>query len=296
MSFSFGLDLHVFPCRFDKRPAISGGFKSATNDPAVIDLWSRRYFLMAAPTGAINGFDVLDIDKGGEDWLATYEATHGLPATRIHATRSGGLHIFFRHRPGLQCHGDVPAPNIDIRSTGGYVILWHLAGCRVLSDAPIAPWPVPMLQLLHEAIEARGNRCADPGKKLFCVPPVVYRSSKATHEIPKPLYRKVCELMPDSRGIDRRRMIRALRDLLPLREDRNKALLKKAAFIRETLIATAVIDQDSAAELLLMASHFNGYVEKCGGEDFAKRTIKSAFNYQTISGTQKSFRPEEEEL
>jgi hypothetical protein len=121
------LGLHVFPCRFNKAPAIGHGFKSATNDPAVIELWKKKYFLMGAPTGAVNGFDVLDIDPrhGGDQWLAT----QNLPKTRIHTTRSGGLHFFFKHRVGLQCSAGMIADGVDVRTTGGYIIWWPWTGC-----------------------------------------------------------------------------------------------------------------------------------------------------------------------
>jgi hypothetical protein len=271
--------LHIFPCKWDKSPWVAGGFQSASNDPKVIALWRQQYFLFGAPTGAVNGFDVLDVDPGGQDWLAAYEATHGLPLTRIHATRRGGLHYFFQHRPGLKKSESLIAPNVDIRAEGAYCILWHLAGCRVLSNAPIAPWPGPMLQLLYEAMEAKGHT----ELKNNGVPLVVYRQTRqaANDQLPKPLYLKVCELMPDSRGIDRRRVIGALRDLVQLRDGRNKALLKTASFFRDVLVSTGVIDSAVAKELLFMAAQANGYVEKCG-KDFALRTIKSAFKYKTF--------------
>jgi hypothetical protein len=274
--------LHVFPCKMNKAPDITKGFYTTSNDPAVIALWRKKHFLMGAPTGAVNGWDVLDIDLGGDKWLAT----QNLPETRIHETRSGGLHFFFKHHPGLGCSASTIAPGVDVRSTGGYVIWWPWTGCKVLSDAPIAPWPGPMLELLHEITEAESTNPP------VCVSPMIYQ--KTSNEIPKPLYSKVCALMPDSRGQDRRRVISGLRDLLYLRDGRNKALLKKAAFFREALISTGVIDSGVARELLFMASQINGYVEKCG-KDFALRTIDSAFRYQTINDTQMGvdFSPDE---
>jgi hypothetical protein len=152
-----GRPLAIFPCRADKTPACPRGFYAAVTGRDRIEDLFRRYpgALVGAPTGSASGIDVLDIDRSGEDWLATYEATHGLPSTRIVATRSGGLHIYFQHRVGMKCSAGLLASNVDIRSTGGYVILWDQAGCKVLCDAPIAPWPGPMLQLLHEATEAK---------------------------------------------------------------------------------------------------------------------------------------------
>src|SRR6516164_1287530 len=89
--------LHVFPCRLDKTPACMHGFYDAVSDRDKIqDLW-RRYpgALVGAPTGAVNGFDVLDVDVGGEDFMVMYECTYGaLPITRIVGTPSGGQHYY----------------------------------------------------------------------------------------------------------------------------------------------------------------------------------------------------------
>jgi hypothetical protein len=228
--------LHVFPCRFDKTPAIARGFKAASNDPKVIDLWSRRFPLWGAPTGAINGFDILDLDvDGGLAWLVEYEATHGLAPTRIHATRSGGLHIFFRHRVGMRCSAGLIAPGVDVRSTGGYCILWHLAGCRVLSSAPIADWPGPMLELLDEAEQERTAENPFGGTLM------VWQPSQADYEIPKPLYLKVCKLMaPNSSLRDKRRVLGLLRILVQKAENRNHALNTIGFAFRE-LISAGVI-------------------------------------------------------
>jgi hypothetical protein len=142
------------------------------------------------PTGERSDLDVLDVDRGGEDWLVQYKETHGLPPTRIHSTRSGGLHIFWRYHPGLRCSAGLIAPSVDVRSTGGYVILWNLAGCAVLSEGPIAPWPVPMLELLHEAEEAKRAIATKPLMGGTLVTELV-AGSKVTHELPKPLYFRI---------------------------------------------------------------------------------------------------------
>jgi hypothetical protein len=276
-----GRRLAIFPCRrIDKAPLVAGGFHSATNDPAVIDLWSRRFPLWGAPTGARNGFDVLDIDPGGQDWLALYEATHGLPATRIHATRRGGLHVFFQHRPGLGCSESPIAPNVDIRAEGGYCILWHLAGCRVLSNAPIAPWPGPMIQLLHEA-EVRGGHSKT--KNTFTVSPVVF-DQRADRFVPKPLHSKIIEIMRGWPGLDQRRVRGILRPLVEARDGRNYLLYRAASQFRD-LIKDEIITRDDAEELLFMAATLNGYVAK-RGEDHAWSSIKSGLDgKQTTSDT-----------
>jgi hypothetical protein len=279
--------LHIFPCKWDKTPAVTNGFYDATNDPAVIAIWRRRWFLFGAPTGVVNGFDVLDIDPGGQDWLATYEATHGLPLTRIHATRRGGLHYFFQHRPGLKKSESVIAPNVDIRAEGAYCILWHLAGCRVLCNAPIAPWPGPMLQLLYEAMEAKGHSEPNPKSQINRASPVVF-NQRSDRLVPKPLYDKIIEIMRGWPGLDQRRVRGILRPLVEARDARNWALYEAALQMRE-LVEAEIIVREDAEELLFLSAELNGYIQ-LRGEDFARRTIKSGFEAKdrTTSEAQKN--------
>jgi len=58
--------------------------------------------LIGVPTGAISSFDVLDVDprNGGREWYEAHKSK--LPATRAHRTRSGGLHLLFKHLDGLR--------------------------------------------------------------------------------------------------------------------------------------------------------------------------------------------------
>jgi hypothetical protein len=268
--------LPLFPCGPDKRPLVAHGFKSAVAGRNRIDDIHRQHpgALMATPTGCASGFDVLDIDRGGEDWLALYEATHGLPSTRIVATRSGGLHLYFRHRVGMKCSAGLLAPNVDIRSTGGYVILWHLAGCRVLSDAPIAPWPGPMLQLLHETEETRRERYTTPAPSAFHV-----SSSSATANkgyVPKPLYIKIIRLMGDAPIFNQVRVRGILRPLVEARENRNQTLYRAALQFRE-LIGADIISRAHVEELLYLSAELNGYVAKRGKKQ-TEDTIKSGLD------------------
>src|SRR5262249_36311507 len=132
-----------FPCCADKSPATSHGFKDATFDREVLQKIWKHYPgpLIGVPTGEISGLDVLDIDQRhrGGDWFIKYR--HRLPATRVHRTRSGGLHLIFQHAKGLRCSAGKIAAGIDVRATGGYVIWWPAAGLPVVSDKRLAPWP-----------------------------------------------------------------------------------------------------------------------------------------------------------
>jgi hypothetical protein len=159
-------NLWVFPCGADKRPLVRGGYKAAVpvhSREEIAALLERPGDLIGCPCGEVNGWDVLDLDvgRGGLDWLAQYEATHGLPQTRIHATKSGGVHVFFRHRPGMRSSFDLLGPGVEVKSSGHHIIWWPFAGRPVLSGAPIAPWPGPMLMLLEEAYQARGANAVD---------------------------------------------------------------------------------------------------------------------------------------
>lgn len=137
-----------FPCRADKRPATPHGFHDAASDrTAVRALW-RQYPapLVGVATGAASGIDGFDLDakhSEARQWWATHR--HRLPLTRTHGTRSGGLHLLFRHATGLRCTAGRIAPGVDTRGDGGYIVWWPAAGLPVLSDAPAAPWPAWLL-------------------------------------------------------------------------------------------------------------------------------------------------------
>jgi hypothetical protein len=150
------LGLPVFPCRntpgnkdTDKTPLNKNGFHDASDNPLKIrDMFARHQgALIGVPTGAISGFDILDVDprNGGLEW---YESNkHKLPATRIHRTRSGGIHLLFKHLAGLRNSTSKIAPGIDVRADGGYVIWWPALGLSVKDYPPDVPpeWPLWLL-------------------------------------------------------------------------------------------------------------------------------------------------------
>lgn len=138
-----GRGLPVFPCSADKTPVTRIGFKAASSDPAAV----RRMFrhpaaaLIAVPTGEASGVDVLDLDPihGADTWHAAN--LHRLPLTRVHRSRSGGLHMLFIHAPGVRNSQSRIGPGIDARGQAGYIIVPPSPGYSVHTVAPIAPWP-----------------------------------------------------------------------------------------------------------------------------------------------------------
>ena len=134
----------VFPCKGDKKPACKTGFKDAQiGERDIVDLFERNALaeLIGVPTGAASGFDALDIDAqhGGMEWYGQNQ--YALPPTRIHHTRSGGLHVLFAHVDGIKNTQRKIAPGVDTRGQGGYIVWWPAAGCPVLRDGPLGAWP-----------------------------------------------------------------------------------------------------------------------------------------------------------
>jgi hypothetical protein len=155
-----------FPVAADKRPTCPHGFKDAVVDSAAFEALRQRYGgdLVGVATGAISGFDVLDIDNkpDGRKWWAEHSAV--IPATRTHRTKSGGLHLFFQHAAGVRNTASKLAIGVDTRGDGGFVVWWPTAGLPVLRDGPIEDWP---RWLLQELLRQRGpgsirNAGADP--------------------------------------------------------------------------------------------------------------------------------------
>jgi len=142
-----------FPCTISKAPAVGGGFKRATADPEELRcLWREHPGpLIGVPTGPASGIDVLDLDTARHPeataWLEAHKSE--LPQTRIHRTRSGGLHYLFVAHRGLRNSAGKLARGIDVRATGGYIIWWPAHGCDVLCDAKPAAWPIGLLVRLQ---------------------------------------------------------------------------------------------------------------------------------------------------
>ncbi len=126
-------------CSAGKHPRNPGGFLNASDDPAQIIEWWTRWpsANIGAPTGDGMGLWVLDIDpdKGGRASLAELEAKYGaIPPTIEAFTGGGGTHFYFAHAEGAGIRNRTAiAPGIDVRGTGGYIILPpsnHVAGYR----------------------------------------------------------------------------------------------------------------------------------------------------------------------
>src|SRR5450631_4082909 len=112
----------VFPVAASKRPTCPHGFKDAASEPGEIRrLWREHPApLIGVPTGKVTGLFVVDIDSPrhieAAEWLERFAPF--LPETRQQTTRSGGLHLFFNHHPGLRNSAGRVARGVDTRADG----------------------------------------------------------------------------------------------------------------------------------------------------------------------------------
>ena len=154
------MGLKCFPCLPSKRPACRHGFHAATDDPPELrELWTRSPGeLIGVSTGEASGFDVLDVDPKHQEAFDWCKAHHEqLPTTRVHKTRSDGVHVLFRHAHGLRCSTSRIARGVDVRANGGYIIWWPATGLRVLRPAPLAEWPQWLLDQLLSSTQKRSE-------------------------------------------------------------------------------------------------------------------------------------------
>jgi Primase C terminal 2 (PriCT-2)/Bifunctional DNA primase/polymerase, N-terminal len=239
----------TFPCNPDKTPIPARGFKDAFQGME----W-RKAPLVGAPTGAKNGFSVLDVDPNGFGWYA--EKFGAIPETRRHETQRG-VHLLFRHAPGLRGSIERVAPGVDIRAEGNYVIWWPREGLAV-DDWPLADWPD---WLLEEAKAPRKRK--DEGK-----------GDGRSNVYPSTL------ISPDRRGGEVASLTEALRKLDPVcwngrydRYDDWLALMmacKFAGIEREEFIEWSCGDPDYANDGEVIARKWESFAQpKHAGALFA---------------------------
>jgi Bifunctional DNA primase/polymerase, N-terminal len=203
--------------------------------------------LVGVATGTPSQIAVIDLDKKHPEAMSWFHAhIDDLPRTRIHFTRSGGLHLIYGHYDGLRCStlnippmrqaDGKPIPGVEVKADGGCCTWWPAAGYPPLQDAPIAPWPdflVPELPKPREPrpAELKGDldyalRRADGLIRTVATAPngernrVLYWAGcclaemVADHDIDGPACRDVYEALVRAavhRGLDRREAVTTLR-------------------------------------------------------------------------------------
>ncbi len=172
----------MFPCRpGEKRPATEHGLQDAKTDAAsIIAYWSKRPDAnIGVATGAVSGIFVLDVDEdegvdGMGELFKLEDQYDELPTTLSVKTPRGGSHLYFQH-PGwaIRNTAGFPAPGLDIRGDGGYVLIpssqGPAGGYVVDEPAPIAIAPAWLLDLLknHQLrLDKVGGTTADHAARI----------------------------------------------------------------------------------------------------------------------------------
>lgn len=123
----------VFPCRIgSKQPATRSGFEAGTTDMVTVrQRWRTTDYNIGIWTGESKLVVIdLDIDPAkGPPGISTFleicaEAEFDIESTYCVATPKGGLHVYFIVDDGNWYPPSVSrvAPNIDVRSSGSYVV------------------------------------------------------------------------------------------------------------------------------------------------------------------------------
>lgn len=134
----------VFPCApLAKHPYTPRGFHDASTDPAQIEAWWARIpdANLGVPTGKASGMVVVDVDVHGptDGRLAFDQAVEaGLVGgwSLLVRTPTGGMHAYYRARPGVEQRSWQAAhAGVDFRGDGGYIIM--SPSVRVINEMPI---------------------------------------------------------------------------------------------------------------------------------------------------------------
>ncbi|MBO1361988.1 bifunctional DNA primase/polymerase [Acetobacter sacchari] len=140
--------LTIFPCHEDKRPTCKWGDLATRSMDDALMLWrTHPGELIGVVTGRSSNIVVLDLDlqhPTADEWYG--EHCTRLQGHRMHRTRSGGLHVLFRHRDGVTNRNPrgtdgQKTVGVDMRGEGGYIIWWPATGLEVIDN--IRPQPMP---------------------------------------------------------------------------------------------------------------------------------------------------------
>jgi hypothetical protein len=146
----------VFPLRpSTKRPACAHGVLDATTDPVAIRAWWQA--MPAAGIGFACGAEHLVIDVDGPTGLTTLAAlsgTLGLLVTGRVSVTPHGRHLYFSMPeplgPRIKNSVGTLGSGLDIRTTGGYVILPPTPGYRWELAGLASPLPATWLARLQQ--------------------------------------------------------------------------------------------------------------------------------------------------
>jgi hypothetical protein len=120
------------------------GVHDATSNPVQISAWSKvcPNANIGIACGEASGIVVLDVDprNGGDVSIRALAAKgHPFPTAPRQRTGNGGYHLLYRHQPGVGSSKGKLGPGIDVKSTGGYIVVAP-SWTRASDDGPGGPY------------------------------------------------------------------------------------------------------------------------------------------------------------
>ena len=249
-----------------KHPTTRRGILDASTEERLARIWWERHpgRGIALATGEPSGVWVLDLDgeEGVASFLALQEEHGRIPPTPTSRTGGGGWHGLFRMPEGRDVRNSARrvGPGIDVRGTGGYVVLppsGHVSGRRYEWVAGRSP---DDLQVAHAPIWL-----------LDLVAPVRTELPPARHEAP------IHAGTPRRLAYVRAAIESECLELARTGEGARNNRLNEAAFSLARFVATGEADPERLAYALTCAARHAGLPEH-----EIERTIASAFRAREV--------------
>lgn len=144
----------VFPCKADKSPLTSNGFYDAVIEPnkvrELFEFYGQEAVMIGGRMGKDAGMFAVDIDlykPGAEAWYKARLASGELTETRVHSTKSGGIHLLYI---STEFPNVAPHEGVEVKGEGGYIVLPGSPGYTVVTEG-IAEAPKGLLEYLRTA-------------------------------------------------------------------------------------------------------------------------------------------------
>lgn len=137
----------IFPATVNhehqKVPLIKNWYEQATNNPDQIKLWQELFKnqirMFGIPCGSANDVVVLDVDVKKVNGFESLKSLGlGVPITLVQHTPSGGMHFFFKPKPGVTYGNSVNSKlGLDVRGERGWIAYYNFLNPGVpLAEAP----------------------------------------------------------------------------------------------------------------------------------------------------------------
>jgi len=144
----------VFPCKADKSPLTSNGFYDAVTEPnkvrELFEFYGQEAVMIGGRMGKDAGMFAVDVDlykPNAESWYKARLDSGDLVETRVHRTKSGGVHLLYA---ADEFPNVAPHEGVEIKGEGGYIILPGSPGYSVVTEG-IAEAPKRLLEYLRTA-------------------------------------------------------------------------------------------------------------------------------------------------